>query len=70
MKTKDDFDVDVGDFVWIRNSVEGRPPTRHKIGEILERKIIYDDPIDGEYEGAKKTSVFKLKDNAYWSTKE
>ena len=66
MKTADGFDAEIGDFVWVKNSVEGRPPTRHQIGEILAHKIVYANPLDNEYVGAKKTVVFKLEDRAYW----
>ena len=66
MKTADGFDANIGDFVWIKNSVEGRPPTKQQIGEILENRIIYSHPCEQGYEGAKISSVFKLKDRAYW----
>ena len=65
-KTADGFELKIGDFVWVKNSVQGWPPTRHQVGEIKSNKIIYKHLSGGGMLGAKLSFVFKLEDRAFW----
>ena len=35
-KTADGFELKIGDFVWVKNNVQGKPPTRHQVGDRQE----------------------------------
>jgi hypothetical protein len=65
--TVDGFLLNGGDTIWVRSSVEYDEPTKHIVGQILDNKLLYQDPEPDGYIGAKLTSVFHLKENAYWA---
>ena len=56
----------VGDLAWVRNSCQGREPIKIEIGQILDRKVVYSEPVEGTT-GAKKDTVFKFEPHAYWT---
>lgn len=69
MKTEDDFPLNVGDQVWIRSNIldPKEEPKQAVVGVIHEFKIEFSKPDKDGYIGAKTTSVFHKKENAYWN---
>ena len=66
-KTGDDFEIKVGDSIWVRSNIEGNEPKLRVVGKILNKnKIEYDKHDEDGYIGCKTSSAFKIKENAYW----
>lgn len=69
IRTADDFPLDIGDKVWIRSNVldPSDDPQEAVVGKIESYKILFDKPNEQGYIGAKLTSVFHERENAYWN---
>ena len=67
-KTADGYPLKEGDEVWIRSNTmaSDEEPKKAVVYKINDGKIHYKEPVDGCY-GAKLTSVFHMRKNAYWS---
>lgn len=69
VRTADDFPLDIGDKVWIRSNVldPSVEPQEAIVGEIELYKVLFEKPTEEGYIGAKLTSVFHERENAYWN---
>jgi hypothetical protein len=64
--TQDGYPLSEGDEIWVCADVSGGEPTHHVVGELLENKLLYAEVTDEGMVGAKLSSVFRKKENAYW----
>lgn len=67
--TADGYPLNAGDQIWVRSNVidPKEEPSVAVVGEILEKKLLYDKPNGNGFVGASLTAVFHKKENAYWS---
>jgi hypothetical protein len=69
-KTADGFIVKIGDTIYVVDTYEGAI-RQHIIKEICNgRKVLFKEPLPGDYIGARLNTVYHIKENAERALKD